>query len=154
MGYHRPSKYGDCKVLAPKLRDEDKAEVWASHGLEPLPALQFSFLSSEEARTIIGDNEDIIGMFGVCNDKNGIGTPWLLMSDEIYNRSHARQFVPESKRWVNSIPERYKVLVNFIAKENDRAIKWLRLLGFTFISLHENYGVNPKPFYEFVRIKE
>lgn len=154
MGYHRPSKYGDCKVLAPKLRDEDKTEVWASHGLEPLPALQFSFLSSEEARTIIGDNKDIIGMFGVCNDKNGIGTPWLLMSDEIYNRSHARQFVPESKRWVNSIQERYKVLVNFVDKDNDRAIKWLRLLGFTFISLHENYGVNPKPFYEFVRIKE
>lgn len=93
-------------------------------------------------------------MFGVCNDKNGIGTPWLLMSDEIYNRSHARQFVPESKRWVNSIQERYKVLVNFVDKDNDRAIKWLRLLGFTFISLHENYGVNPKPFYEFVRIKE
>ena len=152
MGYYRLAKYGDCKVLAPNLRQADKDEVWASHGLGPLEALQFSFLLSEEANTIISDNEDIIGMFGVT--KHGdIGIPWLLMSDDIYQPSHVRQFVPTSKKWVNQVQERYKILVNYVAQDNDKAIKWLRLLGFTFISLEENYGVNPKPFYEFVRIR-
>ena len=154
MGYYRPSKYGDCKVLAPNLRQEDKTEVWASHGLEPLTALRFSFLASEECNTIIGDNEDIIGMFGVTKHDETIGVPWLLMSDEIYNRSLARQFVPESKRWVKELNNRYKILVNFIDIDNEKAIKWLRLIGFTFISIDPHYGVNPKPFYEFVRIKE
>ena len=152
MGYYRLAKYGDCKVLAPTLRQADKDEVWASHGLLPLQALQFSFLLSEEANTIISDNEDIIGMFGVT--KHGdIGIPWLLMSDDIYQPSHVRQFVPTSKKWVKQVQERYKILVNYVAQDNDKAIKWLRLLGFTFISLEENYGVNPKPFYEFVRIR-
>lgn len=152
MGYYRLAKYGDCKVLAPNLRQADKDEVWASHGLLPLQALQFSFLLSEEANTIISDNEDIIGMFGVT--KHGdIGIPWLLMSDDIYQPSHVRQFVPTSKKWVKQVQERYKILVNYVAQDNDKAIKWLRLLGFTFISLEENYGVNPKPFYEFVRIR-
>lgn len=152
MGYYRLAKYGDCKVLAPNLRQADKDEVWASHGLGPLEALQFSFLLSEEANTIISDNEDIIGMFGVT--KHGdIGIPWLLMSDDIYQPSHVRQFVPTSKKWVKEVQERYKILVNYVAKDNDKAIKWLRLLGFTFISLEPNYGVNPKPFYEFVRIR-
>ena len=152
MGYYRLAKYGDCKVLAPNLRQADKDEVWASHGLLPLQALQFSFLLSEEANTIISDNEDIIGMFGVT--KHGdIGIPWLLMSDDIDQPSHVRQFVPTSKKWVKQVQERYKILVNYVAQDNDKAIKWLRLLGFTFISLEENYGVNPKPFYEFVRIR-
>jgi hypothetical protein len=152
MGYYRLAKYGDCKVLAPNLRQADKDEVWASHGLGPLEALQFSFLLSEEANTIISDNEDIIGMFGVT--KHGdIGIPWLLMSDDIYQPSHVRQFVPTSKKWVKEVQERYKILVNYVAQDNDKAIKWLRLLGFTFISLEPNYGVNPKPFYEFVRIR-
>jgi hypothetical protein len=154
MAYHRPSKYGDCKYLAPNLREEDKAEVWASHGFDPLSALRFSFLASEECNTIIGDKQDIIGMFGVTKHTETIGVPWLLMSDEIYNRSVARQFVPESKRWVKEINNRYPILVNFIDVDNTRAIKWLRLIGFTFIRLDPEYGVNPKPFYEFVRIKE
>lgn len=152
MGYYRPAKYGDCKVLAPNLREEDKSEVWASHGLKPLEALQFSFILSEECNTIISDNEDIIGMFGVTNFGD-VGVPWLLMSDEIYKPSHAKQFVPQSKKWVSEVQKRYKLLVNYVAQENDKAIKWLRLLGFTFISLEPNFGVNPKPFYEFVRIR-
>jgi len=152
MGYYRPSKYGDCKVLAPTLREEDKQEVWSSHGLTPLQALQMSFLLSEEANTIIGDNEDIIGMFGVTN-QGDIGIPWLLMSDAIYNRSHARQFIPQSREWVERVQERYKVLINFVAQTNEKAIKWLRVLGFTFISLEPKYGVNPQPFYQFVRIR-
>lgn len=154
MGHYRPSKYGDCKVLAPKLRKEDKAEVWASHGLNPLSALRFSFLASEQCNTIIGDNKDIIGMFGVTKHDETVGVPWLLMSNEIYNRSVARQFVPQSKLWVKEINSQYPVLVNFIDVDNEKSIKWLRLLGFTFIKLHPEYGVNPKPFYEFVRIKE
>ena len=153
MGYYRLAKFGDCKVLAPNLRQADKDEVWASHGQKPLQALKISFLLSEECNTIIGDNEDIIGMFGVTRHGKKIGIPWLLMSEEIYKPSHVKQFIPQSIEWVKKVQERYDILVNYVAQDNTKAIRWLRLLGFTFISLEPNYGVNPKPFYEFVRIR-
>jgi len=46
----------------------------------------------------------------------------------------------------------YKVLYNFVYAENHSAIKWLKALGFTFIKYHEEYGMQGKPFYEFLRI--
>jgi hypothetical protein len=152
MAYYRPSKFGDCKVLAPNLRDSDKREVWASHGLEPLKALQFSFLLSEECNTIISDKQDIIGMFGV-NNMGNIGVPWMLASDGLYEPSTARKFIKESKEWVNNTQGKYSVLVNYVAKDNHKTLKWLKFLGFTFINLHKKYGVNPQPFYEFIRIR-
>lgn len=152
MAYYRPAKFGDCKVLAPNLRDTDKREVWASNGLSPLAALQFSFVLSEECNTIIDDNEDIIGMFGVTNCGT-LGVPWLLMADESTTLGFNKEFVMQNREWVNRVQERYPMLANLVSQENTRAIKWLRLLGFKFIALRENYGVNPQPFYEFVRIR-
>tara|TARA_R100001460_G_scaffold3427_5_gene10428 strand:- start:10006 stop:10467 length:462 start_codon:yes stop_codon:yes gene_type:complete len=152
MAYYRPSKYGDCKVLAPNLRYSDKREVWASHGLRPLKALQFSFLLSQECNTIISNKEDIIGMFGV-NNMGNIGVPWMLASNGLYEPSTVRKFVKVSREWVSKTQNRYPILVNYVAKENQKTIKWLRFLGFTFTNLIENYGVNPQPFYEFIRIR-
>lgn len=153
MGYFRPAQFGDCAKLAPNLREKDKEEIWASHGMLPDPALRFSFLFSTECNSIIDDNEDIIGMFGVTKEGN-YGVPWLLMSDGIYEKPrYSRQFLAGSKKWVNKIQEQFPLLTNFVAEDNEAAIKWLKLLGFKFIARHERYGVNPKPFYNFVRIR-
>ena len=42
--------------------------------------------------------------------------------------------------------------LNYVYAENSSAIKWLKALGVTFIKLHESYGQQKKPFYEFLRI--
>lgn len=153
MGYFKTAKFGDCEKLAPIIRETDKQEVWASHGLEPLQALKMAFVSSEEVNSIVDDKEDIIGMFGVAR-QGDIGSPWLILSDGIYEKpAYTRQFFKGSIEWVKRIQENYPLLTNYVAEDNEAAIKWLKLLGFKFISYHPNYGVNPKPFYNFVRIR-
>ena len=66
--------------------------------------------------------------------------------------SHLRVAPPIIHCTNEDILKKYKVLYNFVYAENDSAIKWLKSLGFTFIQYHEHYGMQGKPFYEFLRI--
>lgn len=152
MAHYRPSCLEDINRLAPDVRQADRDEIMASHGLEPLPAIAFCMGSSEECNTMIDDNKDIIGIFGVANFKN-IGVPWMLSSERIYQKKIARQFLIQSKQWIDSTMLRYSVLTNYVSQENTKAIKWLKYLGFSFVRLDEQHGVGKKPFYEFIKIR-
>ena len=57
--------------------------------------------------------KDIIGIFGVANFKN-IGVPWMLSSERIYQKKIARQFLIQSKQWIDSTMLRYSVLTNYL----------------------------------------
>lgn len=150
--YYRPAEAGDEVILAPKLRKQDAVEVMASAGLEPLAALKASLLVSEERYSIIASDGTIVGMFGVAptGDKN-VGCPWLLGSDRL--PEVRKEFLPQSLEWVKGVNKRYPLLINYVDVNNTKAIRWLKYLGFTFISRVEEYGVGRIPFYEFVRIE-
>lgn len=154
MAYYRPSVYEDCKVLAPRLRDVDLREVQASSGSNGFQSLAYSYWASYECNTIISDKEDIIGMFGVARATDTQGFPWLLMSDGIYEKGFARQFIPQAQEWVNRMQDETPILNNWVSEDNRVAIRWLKSLGFSFINKIEEFGVGKKPFYEFVRIRK
>jgi len=147
--YYRPSTANDAEILAPKLRKQDVVEVWASHGLSPLEALVTSYNNSSESHTIIASDGEVIGMFGVV-DEGVVGIPWLLASDQL--PQVAREFLPESRKWVERINQDYLVLTNYVDVRNTVARRWLRWLGFKFIRVVEEFGYGKKPFYEVVRI--
>ena len=153
MAHYRPSEFEDCAILAPKMRQKDAQEVWHSCGESPLGALETSFNLSAvgEVNTIIADDGEVIGMFGVVSHPNGVGTPWLLASDRL--PEVAREFVPQSKKWVENMLEKHDVLYNYVFAENTISIRWLKWLGFSFIKKEENFGANPAPFYEFAKAK-
>ena len=46
MAHYRPSCLEDINRLAPDVRQADRDEVMASHGLEPLPAITGTLLSA------------------------------------------------------------------------------------------------------------
>lgn len=150
MATYRESKKEDCYVLAPLMREQDKAEIMFSHGAEPLEAL-LSCLECKECNTIIHDDGQPIGMFGVHPLDDMIGSPWLLGTDRI--PEIAREFIPRSIEWVQAKNEEYPILVNYVHVGNEVSKIWLSNLGFTFIQLIEDYGVGKQPFYEFTRIK-
>lgn len=147
MAHFQPSVLADVLELAPKLRQQDLNEIAASHGMSAVNTLSLSFKISDEVNSIILDGE-VIGMFGYGSD-NGIAVPWLLASDKLPKIS--REFLPQSKRWVDGIASQYPILVNYVDVRNTVAIRWLKFLGFKFIQRIENYGVGQTPFYEFVR---
>ena len=149
--HYRPSEWQDCRELAPYLREQDKKEILASNGLEPLRALQQAFKVSSECNTIIHEDGSNVGMFGLAGN-DVFGSPWLVGSDKLLETK--RVMLPVSAKWVEEMNDLHPLMLNYVHAENKVSMKWLKSLGFQFINLVKEYGVGKQPFYQFVRIKE
>ena len=149
--HYRPAAWQDCRDMAPYMREQDAKEVMASNGLNPLRSLQESFKVSAECNTVVHDDGDVVGMFGV-SDCQAFGSPWLLGTDKLIDTK--KEFIPQAKEWVERINGDYPLLLNYVHADNAVSIKWLKSLGFEFIKYIKEYGVGRQPFYQFVRIKE
>lgn len=145
-----PAKPIHARLLAPKMRLEDVAEVKAASGLSPLEALLTGLDVSNECYTAWADDAPI-AMFGVCPSENAsCGRIWLLGSDVI--KAHRIDFLRKSRDWVDWFQSRYPVLHNTIDARNTVHIRWLQWLGFSFIQEFPNFGTEQRLFYQFVRI--
>ena len=147
----RQSIQSDVDYLKDNLREEDRDEVLASHGSTEV-ALQEGFDDSEECWTItVKDTGEIAGMYGLAKYDDMIAIPWLLTSPAI-----TKVWIPflrGSRKWVAESNKKYPLLTNMVDAEYTVAINWLRFVGFTFIKKHDKWGVENKPFLEFVRIE-
>ena len=149
MGHLRKANLKDLRYVAANLREIDKIEAFYQTGQEPLQALQFTYICSQVNMAIADDNDQPIGLCGVVSD----GIIWMVATDKLFaNKKYRIQLIRKGRKWVESLLKKYKVLYNFVYAENHSAIKWLKALGFTFIKYHEEYGMQNKPFYEFLRI--
>ena len=149
MGHLRKANLQDLRYVADNMRDVDKLEALYQTGQEPRQALQLSYMCSNVNMTIADDNDQPIGLCGVVSG----GVIWMVATDKLFeNKKYRIQLIRKGRKWVEGLLKKYKVLYNFVYAENDSAIKWLKSLGFTFIKYHEEYGIQGKPFYEFLRI--
>lgn len=152
MAHVRPSLVVDIYALAGTLREGDKAEVRALTGHTPEQALTISFDNSEAPHSIIDDRGDVVGMFGVAPSTDPLaGLVWMLGSDGL--TAISREFLRQSRQWVNALHLNYPVLTNVTDERNTLHHRWLKWCGFTFIHRHPALGVESRPFLEFVRIK-
>jgi hypothetical protein len=133
------------------MRSQDAREVMASHGKEPLEALLESFRVSSECFTIIHEDGEIVGMYGIA-DCNIFASPWLLGTDKLPETK--RVMLPVSAKWVEEKNNQYPLLLNYVHVDNTVSMRWLKTLGFKFIKLDKEHGVGREPFYQFVRIKK
>ncbi len=149
MGYLRQSNLQDLDYVCKNMRQMDRLEATYQTGQNAEEALRLSYLYAAKTLTIAGDDNQPMGLCGVIAD----GCIWMVATDELFsNRKYKIQLIRQGKQWVDNLLKNYKILYNFVYAENDSAIKWLRALGFTFISYHKEYGKQSKPFYEFLRI--
>ncbi len=146
----RHSKIEDCEVVFNKLREADRDEVQAVYGESTAEALVFSWSQTEEPFTIVSNGETPEALFGVVPVEEKVGCIWLLGSDAI-EKGRVR-FLRESRRWLKHVSRDYHLLFNYVDERNTVHIRWIEWLGFTFINRHEHYGVESRPFLEFVRI--
>ena len=135
----------DLDYLAPRLRFEDKREILDGTGLNPYQALTASFNCSDISLTIVDTKNIPVGIFGVSAD----GAIWLLATPEIKRIRFS--FLRESRKVVNLLNKKYKILWNYVDCRNDLHLRWLKWCGFSFLR-KINHGVNQKPFYEFIKI--
>ena len=149
MGHLRKANLEDLKHVAKNMREMDKLEAFYQSGQEPQQALQLSYICSSINMAIADDNDAPIGLCGVVRG----GVIWMVGTDSLFeNKKYRIQLIRKGREWVDNLLKSYKVLYNFVYAENHSAIKWLKSLGFTFIQYHEHYGMQGKPFYEFLRI--
>jgi len=138
--------------LAPFLRQQDKNEVLASGGRDPLEALLRSVELSDPDMcwTALIDGYPEV-MWGVAGnpDNPSVGCVWLLSSEEMYK--HKRRFLLESASYVSKMQSRYDTLFNYVHAVNTTSQKWLLSLGFTAHERVEEYGVAKEPFILFAR---
>ena len=139
--------------LAPRLRESDKIEIYASSGMEPLEALLQSIEVSDEdmcwAATLNGLP---VAMFGANHlmgeGENKIGGIWMLCSPAIY--TNKRDFMRKCQQYLAIMHERYEYLTNFIDSRNVPSMHWLPHLGFKPVVEVEEYGFLKVPFIQYV----
>ena len=149
MGHLRKATLKDFKYVVNNMRVMDKIEAHYQTGMNPEDALSFTYMGSEINMAIANDNDEPIGLCGVQSD----GCIWCVATDDLYdNKKYRIQLIRQGREWVDNLLGSYKILYNYVYAENTSAIKWLKSLGFTFVNYHKEFGLQQKPFYEFLRI--
>ena len=134
----RPTQPSDIESLAPRLRKEDREELWALNECTPLKGLQDGFRLSDECWTI--DHEGTpIGMFGVAPLEPGVGAVWLLASDDLPKVRW--DFLKKTRPWVAHFLTKYPTLTNMVDARNEVHVKWIKWAGFTIVG--EATGIGP-----------
>jgi hypothetical protein len=145
----REATIDDCYALAPRLRREDVAEVYAASRSTPLEALVRGLDLSVMTWAIL-DGEEVVGMFGVASiDGTDAGSPWMLCSDGLVRIQW--QFIRQSRRYIDKLHEYFRVLWNAADVRNVVHLRWIRRCGFEFLS---TYTHNDTEFVQFMKIKE
>ena len=143
----------DVKKLAPNLREADRTELFALNGQQPEQELENSFLASDKCWTIEWQKK-VVGMFGVSPKSDAasdVAFAWLLASDDL--DKIAFRFLKECHYWIEEMQKGRRILMNYVDARNQLTITWLKWLGFEFIKLHENFGINGEAFWEFRRVR-
>ena len=149
--YLRKTDYDDVYFLAPRLRQADYDECLAATGREPLGALLDGLKYGDTTLTMVAPTGVPVGLLGVGKSLiKDAGTIWLCATDDI--EKYQITFLRHSKQVLHKLQQDYLVLHNYVDARNELHIKWLKWMGFSFINKHERWGVEQRPFYEFVRI--
>lgn len=125
----RPATFHDALVVAANMRDADRAEVWASSHESPEAAVSRSLRVSTHAWVGYYDDRPVC-VFGAAplNMIAGLGSPWLLGTDELVDRPAA--FLRRCRPYVARMLAVYPKLVNHVDDRNEASKRWLSWLGF------------------------
>jgi hypothetical protein len=142
MSYVRDSKFSDIYHIAANMRKEDIQEIEASSGLKPLEALINGWELSIHQKTICGDNNEPIAMFGIVLPN----VVWMLATDKLSEIKI--YFLKRCRDYIENLQLTYPLLTNYVDERNTVHIKWLKFCGFKF---YETININGYNFIRFER---
>ena len=152
MKWHtRPATEADLVAIAPRLRQADINECAAVCDLAPLDALRLGLPNSS---AVVVDTLDYpIAIFGVQPmPLPKMGAVWMTSTEDIAQPPYVGQFIRHSRTVLNTLHAQYPLLCNVVDARNTVHIRWLKWCGFIFLTKHERYGPQQRPFWEFARI--
>lgn len=142
----RNSVAEDVPLIAARIREADRTELWRSSHATPERAMEYGLRHSSPCLTI--DAGAPIGIFGAVPSEGleDIGICWMVCTIDI--RKHAKAFLKGCRPELRLMMQRYERLFNFVDADNAEAVNWLRWLGFTIYPAHP-YGIEECPFHPF-----
>jgi len=146
----REAKLTDIAYLADNIRECDKQEVFAMSGITPEQAFLDGY-SHSDTPCVVEWKGKAIAMFGVSGDRNKVGIPWMLATNDI--KGIRKQFIRGCKPYLEAMHSDYPVLTNYVWAENSLHIAWLKWLGFKFAD-HLPLGRNGEMFIRFYKEKD
>lgn len=137
-----------AEFIAPRMRQADVDECWASNRLKPFDALVLGLQATRACWTGLYRREPFC-MFGVVRAKHDhdVGVVWLLATDRI--RDCSREFLRQNGQYVQAMRAQFKVLTNYVDDRNVVSKRWLEWLGFEMDTVTVPYGPDKLPFRRF-----
>jgi len=151
MATVREYRVGDVESLADRLRTADLHELQAVSPRPTLEVLHEGVEKSAPMCSIISHTGRVEGLFGV-QPEGVFGRVWMVGSDELTKNPIRRQFIRECRTFIDVLGHGFYALGNVIDERNSVHIRWLEWMGFTFIRRIDNYGVESRPFLEFIKL--
>lgn len=123
-----PAAAGHINRIANRMRAADRIEVEA-FGHTPKESLRLALRGSSLAWAAIRDGQPE-ALFGLRTVSviGGVGQPWLLASDRFYEGRRA--MLRLAPGFIAAMQNETPILVNHVAVENDKAIRFLKWVGF------------------------
>ena len=133
--------------VALNLREEDKIEVWLSHGSWPIEAVMWSWSESSLCRCIASEDDQPLALTGLVGNRI-----WLLGTERLTaTRERRLQLCKEGREWVETCLKRAGMAIgNDVYAKNLRSIRWLKHLGFQ-VATPRPMGPSAELFSEFWR---
>ena len=144
-----PAHPAHIPPIAEHMRPADAREVMASHGHTPWEALAASLVRADLAWTCFVDGEPAF-MWGVTRQGSllsATGAPWLLGTPALLKVQ--REFLRQSRAYVERMQERFSRLENYVHAENAVSRRWLAWCGFSVDAAPVK--INGENFYKFWR---
>lgn len=140
-----------ARYMAPRLRLPDVAEVWASHGVSPLQALQYAVRESRDAWVWLRDTDPVC-MYGVqaVSHVSNVGCPWMLTTNDIVKYRYT--FLKHCREVVRAMLIIHPHLMGWVDARNVESKKWLAWMGFE-IQQPEPFGRYRMLFHKFEMVR-
>lgn len=131
-----------AKHVADNLREQDRAEVEATSGLNPRSSVALSIMMSAQAFAVLDRQGVPVCLLGAApHPLPGVGVAWLLGTDGLL--SEALPIARGSKPLLAELHEQFPLLWNYVDERNTVSIRWLRWMGFKAYSSIETASGHP-----------
>lgn len=119
--------------VAEHMRHQDRDEVIAATGAHDVRAMLTTSVGAAGGCSWVALNEDKpVAIFGVGHFDPKVGVPWMLATHDVFQTPRASRALVSKGRWyIQRMLANYPRLENYVDTRNERAIRWLRHLGFT-----------------------
>lgn len=135
----RPATSQDVVELVKHLREDDRQEIEALSGLDPLASISMGLFHSDPCIAGVGAEGELVLLCGVVPVvPNKVGSVWMLSTDAI--TANARELIVEGRKWLDEQNARYPVLTNVVTESNDVHVRLIKHMGFEFKEPIDNYG--------------